>query len=46
MGRGLGKKESETVIDMTVTIETIRNGALEYLHGQVVTSIKEITKRI
>lgn len=46
MARDHGKKEWATAIDTMETIETIKNGDMECLLGQLGMFIKEIIKQI
>ncbi len=41
-----GKKVLETAINMRDNIKMIKSGDMEYLHGQMETSLKETTKGI
>jgi len=45
-GRDYGKRELEIVISMKVNTNMIRNGAMEYLLGQMEMFLKEIIKEI
>lgn len=45
-GKDYGKKEQEIVISMKVNINTIRNGVMEYLLGQMEMYLKGIMKAI
>jgi hypothetical protein len=46
MDKVFGKKVRETVINMKDNTQMIKKTVMEYLHGHLVTYIKEIIKQI